>query len=181
MILYFITPILFIYDKCYCKIKIFCFEKRKILLRGRRKQRLFIHSAEVREAESTVEAPEWRAETLLLLLFGTIFVAFRLLPKSLGIRSWISFILFDCFSTPKLWSEEAGNTLLPSERLILSTEVTQHSCHFSSARSATTSSSVIAANADTLSRRVERGISTRSSDFTASTSTFCARNPDRVL
>ena len=136
---------------------------------------------DAREAESTVEATESRAGTLLLLRFGTIFAGFRLLRKSSGIRSRISSILFDLLVTRKLSSEEAGSTLLPSEKLILSTEVTQHSCHFSSAKSANTSSSATAANADTLSRRVERGTSTRSTASTASTSTFCSWNRDTFL
>ena len=136
---------------------------------------------EAREAESTVEATESGAGTLRLLRFGTIFIGFRLLRESSGIRLRTSSILFHWLVTRKLSSEEAGNTLLPSEKLILSTEVTQHSCHLSSAKSATTSSSATAANADTLSRRVERGTSTRSSDSTASTSTFCPRNRDRFL
>ncbi|MCI40734.1 hypothetical protein A2U01_0061967, partial [Trifolium medium] len=59
-------------------------------------------------------------------------------------------------------------------------EVTQHSDQLRSPRSATASSTVSTANAETFSERVDRGRSTRSNASTASVNTFCELDPKSV-
>lgn len=153
------------------------------------RERVIYIQHEASEAESTAEVAGSRAGTLLLFRLGTIFVAWSLLLEASGTRpAYISSTLlvfwawlWDCewFTARRFLSEEAGSKLWPLQGLqSFWIEVTQHSCQFSSPRSAIASSSVSTANAETLSPSVDRGRSTRSSASTASINVFCEWDPN---